>query len=936
MALSIRLTFPLLFFSSFLVAETESPPAVAAETWIEETYADFADGRLDAAGQNLYVAIDGTVRTIHRFDLNDDGHIDLLFNNSHDYYYHIPATQATVAADGRVSHTFLPVEGSLCAAVGDLNRDGRRDIVFCPNKDEIHPRRLLTIIYGGDEGWTRHRTGGFLTAFGADRVAIADVNADGWPDIAVLNSTAWAPGQPEGRIVRVYLGAEGGFLESRQIEFGVNGAVDMAAARLDADDAEDLVVLAEDGRVFLLLSRCFDGESVPLTVKEVLVPSEKAHCIAAADADGDGPVDLVIGTDNGIFILLGDGEGAFGPAIHVPDVRATHVSAGDLDADGRTDLVLTYATSATAVGGQLLGSGELSANYLRVLWGTRGGFSADTGVKIPIAHPRCTALGDMDGDGRPDIAVAIRHGEEVFAADSVVLLGREGRTFEPAQGDLPTKGAEHVVIAPEEANLPPRAVFSNRVGGTLGEIVSPVIYWGKTEGFSPENSMRIPKVSAYEASAADLNRDGRVDLIMPLFGHSRATSDANPFVGGTIYWGGEDGFDFANRHTVLRDGFLITSNVADFNRDGYLDLVFGQSKPDETTGVEMLILHYGGEKGFSKNGRVAIPSPGRSVSSVVADFNQDGWLDIAVNGRMADKIRIFWGGPEGFSEERQKTLDIYNPVDLETADLNGDGHLDLIVSTLEGRVLHLDRMGTMILWGSDEGFSTDNVQRVPSFMALGYCVADLDGDGHLDLVTPNYTGGNTRQTNPSHIYWGGEDGFAPTRRTELFCQSAAGALAADFNQDGKLDLAVVTHRDGGSHRSRSQVFYNDGNRFRNPEITELPTEGPHWFWHNDLGHIYDRTYRQWYESSVHELKHPATTGTLRVEADVPQGARLRPLRRAAANKEELEPAEWREIREERFSIQPTDRFVQYRAEFHSDNGDRYPVLKRVQVDFARD
>ena len=49
-----------------------------AETWIEDTFRDFADGRLDAAGQNLYISHDGQVRAIHRFDLNQDGHLDLI------------------------------------------------------------------------------------------------------------------------------------------------------------------------------------------------------------------------------------------------------------------------------------------------------------------------------------------------------------------------------------------------------------------------------------------------------------------------------------------------------------------------------------------------------------------------------------------------------------------------------------------------------------------------------------------------------------------------------------------------------------------------------------------------------------------------------------------------------------------------------------------
>ena len=70
-----------------------------AQTWTEDTFSEFTDGQLDASGQNLYVSRDGTVRTIHRFDLNQDGHLDLIFNSTHDTYTYIPATLFTAGPE---------------------------------------------------------------------------------------------------------------------------------------------------------------------------------------------------------------------------------------------------------------------------------------------------------------------------------------------------------------------------------------------------------------------------------------------------------------------------------------------------------------------------------------------------------------------------------------------------------------------------------------------------------------------------------------------------------------------------------------------------------------------------------------------------------------------------------------------------------------------
>ena len=124
--------------------------------------------------------------------------------------------------------------GSLRAVAGDLNRDGITDLVFCPNPDGIqHPRRFVSIAWGGAEGWTSNRISGVLPAWDPRAAAIADLNRDHWPDIVVL---AQAPRrQPDGTpvknmVMKVFWGGRLGFyLGRRQIQ-ELPMSVDMKAA----------------------------------------------------------------------------------------------------------------------------------------------------------------------------------------------------------------------------------------------------------------------------------------------------------------------------------------------------------------------------------------------------------------------------------------------------------------------------------------------------------------------------------------------------------------------------------------------------------------------------------------------------------------------------------------------------------------------------------
>jgi len=918
--------------------------ACGDDVWLEDSYADFADGTLDASGQNLYVSRDGKVRTIQRFDLDQDGYLDLIFNSTHDWEFFVPATQGTVAA-GSAPFTSqpLPVEGSLRVVLDDLNRDGHTDAIFCPNYSGLQSqRRLLTILWGAADGWSPRRSNGMLPVHAAADVAVCDLNHDDWGDIAVLNGAAWLPGQPAGRIVRIYWGGELGFELTRRVDTGIDGAVDLESGDFDSDGAKDLAVLRSGGKLRVLWGSVGDDLDGKET-SSIELPDTHATCLATADPGGAGSPFLVVGTSStpGVVHVVEFGDGRTSDRDTYPAFPATHIEVDDLDGDRRADLVLTDFSRGRAAGGEAAGA-EQAGGEVRVLWGRSNGFHRDHALRLPAPAAACTAIGDIDGDGRSDLAIGIHQGEKTLTTMSLVYLGAGGRQLTRAAGGIESTGATDVVIAPAEGALPARVVFANSLGGTVGERVPLHLYWGGPDGFAADRRTEIPFRSGYESSAADLDADGFVDLVAIDSQHAGVTED-DPFGGANIFWGSAQGFDFEARRTVLREQLLGTSNVADLNRDGWLDLVlgvFGPVSPEEPT---PLIIYYGAPEGFRREKRAAVASPGRSIGTAIADFDRDGWLDIAVTSFEKNRVRIFRGGAAGFDASRQLEVAVPAPIGLEVADLNADGRLDVVVGSYRDPVTHAHDMGSLILWGRSDGFRHWDAQRLPAWAPVGHCVADFDGDGHLDLFSPHYVAERMRETLPSYLYWGGPDGFHPRERVSLICDSAHDALAADFDRDGRLDLAVSCHSKDGSHATDSLLFYNDGDRFRAPRVQRLPTHGTHWMWAQDMGHIYDRSWKQTYTSSVHRWNRESSSAEITYRAEVPEGTDLRLAVRAAPTPKGLEGARWQPLGrgpestapKASFTLSSVDRHLQYRVEFRSDNGDRYPILDQVRVALER-
>ena len=179
------------------------PSTAAGEVVIRhDSFDQFSKGSFGDGGANTYVAADGTVQLIRRWDINSDGHMDLLFNQDHNplenvdafiywasqdgyqslfpaFWKELPAFKVLRATDRSRKHiTFLPTFGGGPVKAVDLNRDGHLDIVFVNTIHNYMVYMQAYIYWGGPDGYSMRRRTELPTLFSKD-LAVSDLNRDG-------------------------------------------------------------------------------------------------------------------------------------------------------------------------------------------------------------------------------------------------------------------------------------------------------------------------------------------------------------------------------------------------------------------------------------------------------------------------------------------------------------------------------------------------------------------------------------------------------------------------------------------------------------------------------------------------------------------------------------------------------------------------------------
>lgn len=257
-------------------------------------------------------------------------------------------------------------------------------------------------------------------------------------------------------------------------------------------------------------------------------------------------------------------------------------------------------------------------------------------------------------------------------------------------------------------------------------------------------------------------------------------------------------FDGARSYaTGSRGGGSIA--IADFNGDGFLDLAYADS-PDA-----YYVVMLGGPLGtFVSSKTYSLPSSSRAIAA--ADVDGDGNVDLITDAPQG--FRILRGRGDGTFEPPRLVSIGYQPIALAIGDFNGDGHPDVVLQPYRGPTTAV----LNFFFGDGHGGFAAAGQDVPApyYLTTGLYVADFDGDGRDDVLAW------TSNTDTFSITFGSPNLPLP-EPISFPVGRVLGVAAADFNEDGRLDLAI------SDDQNRLSIYYNAGHRvFNSPVYRDAP------------------------------------------------------------------------------------------------------------------
>jgi hypothetical protein len=683
---------------------------------------------------------------------------------------HPAAAPLTTTIEGWVSNgdgtftskgtTAATTNGFVWAALADVNGDGILDVVVA---DAASPNgNICTLLGLGGGTFGTKRCVAIVGALNAgspsgvpgNPIVFADFNGDGFLDFA-------APAATTNQLM-VYLNDKtGGYLAPTALSTP-DSAYDscfLGGGDLNGDGKDELVSAnCIDNNITIYVNNgsggfatgvyyAVDSNPIGVTVADVNHDGHNdviSSCSRSADikvslGNGDGTVqnpsvgyvtggsplvpplvaafhgdstkpDVVVPDDEFSFVYLeGYGDGSFRSAVNyyaTPgggfEAQAVNIATGDFNGDGIPDFVIGNVNAPKFSNAGITvflsnsdGTLQLGVNYYN---------AAKTNYSLQYV-----AVADFNGDGKLDIAVT-----DNFNSVVQIFTGNGNGTFTAGATyatDVAT-GAGPLGLIVGDFNgdgKPDLAVINNH--GTTSANVGILLNTGSA--FSPVVNYPL-SVLATEITAADVNGDKKLDLVVPLYGTNAAPGSAV-----AILLGNGNGTFQAEKDVKLINGANTYLNpydaaIGDLNGDGKVDLAV--TIEDQTNLHQGIAVALGNGDGTfqtptllastMQNPALDVPLPGYVK---IVDMNQDGIPDMVYSNSQFSTVGILYGkGAGAFSDPVEFPADRW-AWGLALVDLNKDGGTDVVVSGNS-----LDFSGVAVLFNSGGNKATVSSSANPS------------------------------------------------------------------------------------------------------------------------------------------------------------------------------------------------------------------------------
>jgi hypothetical protein len=661
-----------------------------------------------------------------------------IFTNLQAFGSRLKAGDPTVRATNSL-------DGPKGIANADFNGDTRSDLAIA-NTDGT-----VTVFLGRDEGRFGppiHLQTGEQELRG---IVAGDLTGDGRPDIAVA--------APYASKVFLFINQGGGFGDPAGLDVWP-GARNLTAGDFDGDGRLDLAVAGTTNGVQQLRSLGGGNFASVTNLPALAWPHpdfpKPVYALSAFRPAGSTRDELVAthAEANLVWVLGADSSGALSTQGTITNQRVHALAVGPLtrpNASGALDVV----TASRDLGWIEVHRGIAGPGRFEQVAAQR--------MQVP-GGPRALQIADLNADGWNDLVVVLRNFDRVltYHNSNGVLV---------AESEMPVgRSPREVVAARFNADPHPDVAVMNRDSSDVSVLLT---HPGQSN-FSALDQLYPVDGEVSGLVLYDFNRDGRDDVVQL----HRASAEFSVRLAGTNGLLGEPRF--------FPMGSLPSAQAAvDVNGDGIADMVTANLGQSGLGGGSVSVRLGDGMGGFGEEQRYYLPAdaPGNLFALVAADFDKDGDVDLA-SGFFDCRLAFFenlGGGNFKFTKAHFFT---YEARVMVTGDFDQDGDIDLAGAGYAGDVVVIENTGDLL--------HDETLQRKaypPSspkkFGTRDIVTADVNGDGDLDLLVGSGNG--------TMLFLGAEgmDFFRTSEKLPGTDFPASAVTLGDFDGDGSRDVAVA-------------------------------------------------------------------------------------------------------------------------------------------------